>query len=280
MNAKVMDKITKSIFISSAALTLLILSVVVGFILFNGVHILDFEFLFSLPEDSGSDGGILPMILSTIYLIVITCAISIPIGVGSAIYVSQYASNLKMINLIRFISQVLSSVPSIVFGLFGLAFLVFFLKMGWSILVGGIVLSLMAIPTIFQVSEVTFQTMPEFYKEGCYALGATKWQCIITVLLPVAIPGILTGIILAITRAISEAAAVMYIVGSSLDIPISIFDTGRPLPLHLYILASESISMSNAYGTAAILLIMVLSITLISNFVVNYYQKSMMGDLN
>ena len=277
---KIMEKLTMSIFASSAAFTLLALAVIVGFIIINGIHAIDFEFLFSLPEDSGSDGGIFPMILSTFYLIMITGAISIPVGVGSAIYISQYSSNEKIISLVRFISQVLSSVPSIVFGLFGLAFLVFFLKMGWSIFVAGIVLSLMAIPTIFQVSEVTFQTIPEIYKEGCYAMGASKWQTITTVLLPIAIPGILTGIILAITRAISEAAAVMYVVGSSLDIPLSIFDTGRPLPLHLYVLASEGISMSNAYGTATVLIIIVLAITLISNIAVNHYQKRIMGCLN
>ena len=277
---KLKQNLTKSLFASSAAFTLLALGIVTGFIVVNGSHVIDWEFLFSLPKDSGSDGGIFPMILSTVYLILITGAISIPVGVGSAVYISQYTSNEKIINLVRFISQVLSSVPSIVFGLFGLAFLVFFLKMGWSIFVAGIVLSLMAIPTIFQVSEVTFQTIPEIYKEGCYAMGASKWQTITTVLLPIAIPGILTGIILAITRAISEAAAVMYVVGSSLDIPISIFDTGRPLPLHLYVLASEGISMSNAYGTATVLIIIVLSITLISNITVNHYQKRIMGCLN
>ncbi|MBQ9160695.1 MAG: phosphate ABC transporter permease PstA [Methanobrevibacter sp.] len=277
---KLKQNLTKSLFASSAAFTLLALGIVTGFIVVNGIHVIDWEFLFSLPKDSGSDGGIFPMILSTVYLILITGAISIPVGVGSAVYISQYTSNEKIINLVRFISQVLSSVPSIVFGLFGLAFLVFFLKMGWSIFVAGIVLSLMAIPTIFQVSEVTFQTIPEIYKEGCYAMGASKWQTITTVLLPIAIPGILTGIILAITRAISEAAAVMYVVGSSLDIPISIFDTGRPLPLHLYVLASEGISMSNAYGTATVLIIIVLSITLISNITVNHYQKRIMGCLN
>lgn len=280
MKVKFMQKLTKSIFAASALVTLSIFGIIVGFILINGVQVIDFGFIFNLPEDSGSDGGLFPMILSTIYLFVITCVISIPLGVGSAIYISQYASNEKIINWIRFISQILSSVPSIVFGLFGLAFFVFFLKMGWSILVGGIVLSLMAIPTIFQVSEVTFSTIPEIYKEGCYAMGASKWQCITTVLLPIAIPGILTGIILAITRAISEAAAVMYVVGSSLDIPLSIFDTGRPLPLHLYILASEGISMPNAYGTAAILIIIVLTITVISTFVVNQYQKKIMGCLS
>lgn len=280
MHAKIIQKLTNSMFVLSAIITLSVLTLIVGFILINGISVVDLEFLFGLPKDSGSGGGIFPMILSTFYLIVITSAISIPVGLGSAIYISQYASNKNVVNSIRFISQILSSVPSIVFGLFGLAFLVFFLKMGWSILSAGIVLSLMAIPTIFQVSEVTFQSIPKMYEEACYGIGASKWQCITTVLLPIALPGILTGIVLAITRAISEAAAVMYVVGSSLDIPISILDTGRPLPLHLYVLASEGISMPNAYGTATVLLVIVLAITLISNFAVNYYQKKTVGCLN
>ena len=271
------DKIANSIFLISGIFTLIVLILVVGFILINGFPVIDFEFLLSKPMDSGKSGGILPMILSTIYLMAIATAIAVPIGVGSSIYISEYASNENLIRTIRFVSQVLSAVPSIVYGLFGLAFLVFFLKIGWSILSGGIVLALMAIPTIFQVSEVTLQSIPDSYREGCYAMGASKWQCIASVLLPIAVPGIFTGIILAVTRAFSEAAAVMYVVGSSLDIPMSIFDTGRPLPLHLYILASEGISMDNAYGTAAVLVIIVLLITLFSNAVVNNYQKKLMG---
>ena len=135
----------------------------------------------------------------------------------------------------------------------------------------------MAIPTIFQVAEVTLTSIPESYKEGSYGLGATKWQTIANVVLPAAIPGIITGIILAMTRAISEAAAVMYAVGSALTVPISIFDPGRPLPLHLYVLATEGISLDNAYGTAAVLVVIVLILTIITNFVVDKYQRKMMG---
>ena len=271
------DKFTSLIFVLSGILTLSILVVIVMYILINGLSVIDFEFVFSMPQDSGRGGGIWPMILSSIYLITIASLISIPIGVGSAIYMVEYATNEKLINLIRFISQILASVPSIVFGLFGLAFLVFYLKMDWSLLLGGLVLSLMSIPTIFQVSEVSLQSVPESYREGCYAMGATKWQSITSVILPAAISGIFTGVILAITRAISEAAAVMYVVGSSIDLPTSIFDTGRPLPLHLYVLASEGISMENAYGTATVLVIFVLLITLITNHLVNSYQNKLMG---
>ena len=158
-----------------------------------------------------------------------------------------------------------------------LAFFVLFLKLGWCILSGGLVLALMAIPTIFQVAEVTLSSIPNSYKEGGYGLGATKWQVIYSVILPAALPGIITGVILAMTRAISEAAAVMYAVGSAITVPVSIFDPGRPLPLHLYVLATEGVSLQNAYGTAAVLVIIVLVLTIATNLVVDRYQKKIMG---
>jgi phosphate transport system permease protein len=273
MYPKSIQKITDSWFKISGILTLLILLVIVGYISINGIGVLDFEFIFSRPIDSGRDGGVFPMILSSIYLMIISMSIAVPIGVGSAVYMVEYNQNQKLDFLIRFLSQILASIPSIVFGLFGLAFFIFFLKMSWSLFTGGIILALMSIPTIFQVSEVTLDTIPETYNEASYGLGATKWQCIRTVILPTAIGGIFTGIILAVTRAFSEAAAVMYVVGSSIDVPTSILDAGRPLPLHLYVLASEGISMENAYGTAFILLIIVLSITLLSNYLISSYQS-------
>ena len=273
MAAKTMQKLTNLLFIISGVITLSLLVIIVGYILIKGFHVVNFEFIFSKPIDSGKSGGIFPMILSSIYLLVITALISVPIGVGSAIYIVEYNKNQKLERFIRFMSQILASVPSIVFGLFGLAFLVFFLKLGWSILTGGLILALMSVPTIFQVSEVALKSGPEIYKEGCYGMGATKWQCIKSIVLPAAISGIFTGIILALTRAFSEAAAVMYLVGSSLDIPTSLLDTGRPLPLHLYVLASEGISMENAYGTAFVLIVIVLIITVLSNFLISRYQS-------
>lgn len=273
MAAKTMQKFTNSLFIISGLITLSLLVIIVGYILIKGFHVVNFEFIFSKPIDSGKSGGIFPMILSSLYLLVITALISVPIGVGSAIYIVEYNKNQKLEDFIRFMSQILASVPSIVFGLFGLAFLVFFLKLGWSILTGGLILALMSVPTIFQVSEVALKSVPEIYKEGCYGMGATKWQCIKSIVLPAAISGIFTGIILALTRAFSEAAAVMYLVGSSLDIPTSLLDTGRPLPLHLYVLASEGISMENAYGTAFVLIVIVLIITVLSNFLISRYQS-------
>ncbi|MDD2643078.1 MAG: phosphate ABC transporter permease PstA [Methanobacteriaceae archaeon] len=276
-SSKSSDKIMNKIFILSGIVTLGILLIILGYILVKGLPVVNLEFLLGSPIDSGKSGGILPMIISSVYVTLIAAVIATPLGVGAAVYMVEYAGESKIVNLIRFGAETLSSIPSIVFGLFGLAFFVVFLNLGWSILSGGLVLAIMAVPTVFQVSEVAIASVPNTYRQASLGLGATKWQTIANVVIPASIPGIVTGVILAMTRAISEAAAVMYAVGSALSVPISIFDPGRPLPLHLYILATEGISMDNAFGTAAVLVIIVLILTFATNYLVNRYQEKMMG---
>jgi phosphate transport system permease protein len=253
------------------------LIVIIGYILIRGLPAVNLEFLFSDPIDSGRSGGIFPMIVSSLYVTIIAGLVAAPLGVGAAVYLAEYAGENAVVKLIRFGAETLASVPSIVFGLFGLAFFVVFLGMGWSLLVGGLILALMALPTIFQVAEVTIESVPQSYREGSLALGATKWQTVYRVVLPAAIPGITTGVILGMARAISEAAAILFVVGSALAMPMSMFDPGRPLPLHLYILATEGISLDNAFGTAAVLVLLVLIITVVTNTLVERYQKKMMG---
>ncbi|MDR0900515.1 MAG: phosphate ABC transporter permease PstA [Methanobrevibacter sp.] len=277
LSPKISQKIMNAVFILSGIITILILVLILGYILIKGLPAVNLEFIFGNPIDSGKSGGIFPMIISSIYVTIIAGIVATPLGVGAAVYMSEYSGENKITKLIRFGAETLASIPSIVFGLFGLSFFVIFLGFGWSILSGGLVLALMALPTIFQVAEVTISSIPSSYREGSYGLGATKWQTIYRVVLPAAIPGIVTGIILGMTRAISEAAAVMFAVGSSLSMPLSIFDPGRPLPLHLYVLATEGISLDNAYGTAAVLVIFVLAITIISNYIVDRYQDKIMG---
>lgn len=272
-------KIMNSVLIFSGVLTISVLVIILAFILIEGLPAINLEFIFGSVKDQGRSGGILPIIISSLYVTLISVLIAAPLGVGAAIYVVEYAENRKLVNIIRFGAETLASIPSIVFGLFGFAFFVMFLKMGWSVFSAGLVLAIMAIPTIFQVVEVSLRSVPSTYKEGSYGLGATKWQTICNVILPAAIPGIATGIILAMTRAISEAAAVMYTVGSSVSMPISMFDPGRPLPLHLYILATEGISLQNAFATAAVLVIIVMVITFLTNYFTQRYQNKMMGNL-
>lgn len=271
------QKIMKGVFWASGILTIVIMLVIIGYILLKGLPVVNLNFLISDPVDSGASGGIAPMIVSTIYVTLIAVIVATPIGVGAAVYLTEYTEENNVVKLIRFGSETLASIPSIVFGLFGLSFFVIFLKMGWSLLSGGLVLALMALPTIFQVAEVTIRSVPRSYSEGSLALGATKWQTVYRVVLPASVPGITTGIILGMARAISEAAAIMFAVGSALAMPLSIFDPGRPLPLHLYILATEGISLDNAYGTAAVLVLIVLAITVLTNTLVERYSKRMMG---
>ena len=271
------QKIMKSVFWASGIITVIILLIIIGYILFKGLPVVNLEFLLADPIDSGESGGIAPMIVSTIIVTVIAVLVAAPLGVGAAVFIEEYTKENIIVKLIRFGSETLASIPSIVFGLFGLAFFVVFLGMGWSLFSGGLVLAFMALPTILQVSEVSISAVPKSYAEGSLALGGSKWQTVYRVILPAAIPGITTGIILGMARAMSEAAAILFVVGSALAMPLSIFDPGRPLPLHLYVLATEGISLDNAYGTAAVLVLLVLIITVVTNTVVERYSKKMMG---
>lgn len=281
MNAsttKKQDTIMKYVFWGLGLLTLLILIVIIGYILINGLPHISWEFLTTSPKDFGAEGGILPMIVSTIYVTFFAVLIATPIGVGSAIYLYEYAGEGKFVKAIRFCSESLASYPSIIFGLFGLAFFVEFLNLGWCILSASLTLAIMAMPTIMRTAENALEAVPPNYREGSLGMGATRWQTIENVILPAAIPGIITGVILGMARAIEETAAIMYTVGSSTAIPITIFDPARPLPLHLYMLATEGISIPNTFATATVLIVIILAITISTNYLVDRYQKKMMGE--
>lgn len=274
---KIAQKIMNGVFWASGIITLLILVVIIGYVLYKGLPFVNLEFLFSDPIDSGRAGGIFPMIVSSVYVTFIAVLVAAPLGVGAALYLAEYAGENRTVRLIRFGAETLSSIPSIIFGLFGLAFFVIYLQMGWSVLSGGLTLALMALPTILAASEVSIESINKSYAEGSLALGATKWQTVSKVVIPAALPGITTGIILGMARAIAEAAAILYTVGAALLTPISLLDPARPLPLHLYILATEGISLDNAWGTAAVLVILILIITVTTNTLVDRYRKKMMG---
>ena len=281
MNAsttKKQDTIMKYVFWGLGLLTLLILIVIIGYILINGLPHISWEFLTTSPKDFGAEGGLLPMIVSTIYVTFFAVLIATPIGVGSAIYLYEYAGEGKFVKAIRFCSESLASLPSIIFGLFGLAFFVEFLNLGWCILSASLTLAIMAMPTIMRTAENALEAVPPNYREGSLGMGATRWQTIENVILPAAIPGIITGVILGMARAIEETAAIMYTVGSSTAIPITIFDPARPLPLHLYMLATEGISIPNTFATATVLIVIILAITISTNYLVDRYQKKMMGE--
>jgi len=274
---RIVQKIMNGVFWASGLITLAILLIIIGYVLFKGMPVVNLEFLLGDPVDSGRSGGIFPFIMSSIYVTLIAVLVATPLGVGAAVYLSEYAGENTLVKLIRFGSETLASIPSIIFGLFGLAFFVIYLEIGWSVLSGGLTLALMALPTILSASEVSIESINKSYAEGSLALGATKWQTIYKVVIPASLPGITTGVILGMGRAIAEAAAVLYTVGAALMIPTSLMDAARPLPLHLYILATEGLSMENAWGTATVLVIMILIITVVTNTLVDNYRKKMMG---
>jgi phosphate transport system permease protein len=244
--------------------TLVILFFIIGFITSKGAHVITPEFLFGLPERMGKEGGILPTIIATIYLALLAILIATPIGVGSAVYLTEYTRESAITKIIRFGADALAGVPSIIFGLFGFIFFVIKLRMGWSVLAGGLTLAFMILPTIIRTSEEAIRAVPYNLREVSYSLGGAKSQTIVRVVLPNALPGILTGIILGIGRSVAETAVVIFTAGSSLLIPKSLFDPARSMAVHFYILAREGLSMPRAYGTAFLLIISILTINVVA----------------
>jgi phosphate transport system permease protein len=199
---------------------------------------------------------------------VVALLIATPLGVGSAIYLTEYTYESQLTRAIRFGTESLAGVPSIIFGLFGFIFFVTYLRMGWSILAGGLTLALMVLPTIIRTAEEAILTVPQAYRDVGYSLGATRWKMVTTVVLPSALPGIMTGIILSFGRAVSETAAVIFTAGTALNIPVSPFSPVRTMAVHFYILAVEGISLEKAYATGTVLIITILLINIAANVLV------------
>ncbi len=259
--------IAKSFLLLSVLITVGVLFSIVLHILSQGFSVISWEFLTTDPVDMGREGGIFFSIVGTVYLISVALAFAVPIGVLAAIHLTEYTKKGLLINTIRYATETLAGIPSIIFGLFGFAFFVIFLGFHWSILSGGLTLAIMILPTIIRTSEEAIKSVPNMFREGSLALGATKWQTIYKIVIPASLPGILTGIILGIGRAVGETAAILLTAGSSLNLPVSVMDPARSLSVHLYIMASEGISFENAYGTATVLIILILTINLTANLI-------------
>lgn len=258
---------------SAALITLAVLALIVGLIMLRGLPSLSWAFLTGSPENLGRDGGILPTIVGTIVLGVVSLLIATPIGIGSAIYLTEYTHETLFTRAIRFGTESLAGVPSIIFGLFGFIFFVTYLQMGWSILAGGLTLALMMLPTIIRTTEEAIRTVPQSYRNVSYSLGATRWQMVTSAVLPSALPGILTGVILAFGRAVSETAAVIFTAGTALNLPTSAFSPVRTMAVHFYILAVEGISLEKAYATGAVLIITVLLINIAASTLISRLVK-------
>ncbi|MBN2444258.1 MAG: phosphate ABC transporter permease PstA, partial [Spirochaetales bacterium] len=216
------------------------------------------HFLTEEPAKAGRAGGISSIIINTLLMIILTLLIATPIGIGAAIYLTEYAKQGTLISVLRFFTETLAAIPSIVFGLFGYILFVNYFKWGMGLFSGSLTITIMILPTIIRTAEEAFKAVPREYREESLALGATLWKTIRRVVIPSALPGILTGIILAIGRAVGETAAVLFTLGSSPAMAKDIFSSARVLSLHLYILAKEGISFERAFATAFILVVIIL----------------------
>jgi phosphate transport system permease protein len=245
---------------TATVLTLAILVFIIVFVLEKGIPVLGWRFLFTAPRDMGRAGGIFPTLAASFILPFLAVIVALPLGVGTAVYLTEYTRESRVTRVIRFGTDCLAGIPSIIFGLFGFIFFVTMLKMGWSLVSGGLTLAFMILPTIIRTTEEAIRAVPNAYREVSFSLGATRWRTVAKVVLPNALPGILTGVMLGIGRSIGETAAVIFTAGASLRMPHSIFDSARTMSVHFYILAREGISTENAYGTAAVLIISVLMV--------------------
>ncbi len=246
------------------------LLVVVYFLVVRGWRAINWTFLSQPPMDSMTKGGILPCIVGTICLSIGAIAVALPIGVASAIYLNEYARSGRIVRIIRLGINNLAGVPSVVFGLFGLAFFVVYLDMGVSILAGSLTLGALTLPVIIGSTEEALRAVPDTYREASLGLGATKWQTIRRVVLPAALPGILTGTILGLSRAAGETAPIMFTaaVFFTPSLPTSIFDEIMALPYHIYVLATAGTEIEATrplqYGTALVLIVLVLGLNLLA----------------
>ena len=276
LSQKYIEKISFGIIAAAAFIVLAILVIILGYIIINGLPALSWEFLTQPPKDLGRAGGIYPAIVGTLCLVAGAILIALPLGVGAAIYLVEYTREGRITRLIRNGVDLLNGTPSIVFGLFGFAFIVLYLTVGVSLLAGQITLALMILPTVIRTTEESLKNIPQSLREGSLALGATRWQTISKVVIPPAVPGIVTGAILCIGRAAGETAPIMFtaVVFSSRFLPDSVFDPVMALPYHLFILATNVPGASaNMYGTALVLLILVVGMYGIAIIVRYHFQK-------
>ncbi|GAP41609.1 phosphate ABC transporter permease PstA [Flexilinea flocculi] len=257
----------------AAALTIMILFVIIGYILYKGIPNLSLD-LFDL-EYNTQNVSLMPALINTVIMTILSITIAVPLGIFSAIYLTEYARRgSRLVKIVRITAETLSGIPSIIYGLFGLLFFVTTLHWGFSMLAGGFTLSIMILPLIMRTTEEALHAVPDSYREGSYGLGAGKMRTVFTIVLPSATPGILAGVILAIGRIVGETAALIYTSGTVADIPDSLLSSGRTLSVHMYALSSEGLFMDKAYATAVVLIILVILLNRISSYTAGKISKS------
>lgn len=269
------DNILKVLIYLAAGVAIALLVGIMGYVFVRGLPQVSWQLLSTVQSSLKGTFGILGNIINTIYIIVITLIIAAPIGIGSAIYLNEYAKPGKLVRTIEFTTEILSGIPSIIFGLFGMVFFGMTLKLGYSVLTGSFTLTLMVLPLITRNTQEALKTVPDSYRSGALGIGATKWYMIRTILLPSAAPGILTGVILSIGRIVGESAALLFTAGSGFQLPKNLFgklfESSGTLTIQLY-LSMQKAKYDQAFGIAIVLLIIVLGINLLTRFLTNRFD--------
>lgn len=269
------DNILKVLIYLAAGVAIALLVGIMGYVFVRGLPQVSWQLLSTVQSSLKGTFGILGNIINTIYIIVITLIIAAPIGIGSAIYLNEYAKPGKLVRTIEFTTEILSGIPSIIFGLFGMVFFGMTLKLGYSVLTGSFTLTLMVLPLITRNTQEALKTVPDSYRSGALGIGATKWYMIRTILLPSAAPGILTGVILSIGRIVGESAALLFTAGSGFQLPKNLFgklfESRGTLTIQLY-LSMQKAKYDQAFGIAVVLLIIVLVINLLTRFLTNRFD--------
>ena len=263
LDQRTASRILKFLVRFAAALTCFVLVFLVGYILFKGVpHLSPSLFAWEYTSENVS---LTPALINTILMILLALLVSLPLGIGAAIYLTEYTGRgNKLVSLIRITAETLSGIPSIVYGLFGMLFFVTALKLKLSLISGALTLSIMVLPTILRTTEEALLAVPESYREGSFGLGAGRLRTVWKIVLPSALPGIFAGVILAMGRIVGESAALIYTAGTVAKVPDSLFSSTRTLAVHMYALSSEGLYIDQTYATAVVLLLIVVGINALS----------------
>ena len=267
------DNMLRASLWGAAFVSVAILVIIVGYIFYKGFSYISFDFIFGDYSPVGG-GGIWPMIVTTIYTNVISLLIATPIGILAAVYLQEYAKQGRLVKMIRYATESLTGIPSIIYGLFGAVFFVTTLKLGMSIIAASLTLTIIVLPVVIRTTEEALKTVPATYREGSLALGTTKLQTLYKVILPSAMPGILSGIILSIGRIVGESAAIFLTAGTVAAMPDSIFSSARTLSVHSYLVTQESGDIGLAAAIGIVLIVIILALNLAATFITKKFNKA------
>ncbi|MDR1838325.1 MAG: phosphate ABC transporter permease PstA [Treponema sp.] len=270
---KILDNLMYGVMVAAIAGVILALLFIIIYIFRSQAGYLNLSFVFG-------EHGILPMIVTTLYVVIVSIVVALPIGIATAIFLNEYSGNSPLIRILRLAIETLAGIPSIIYGLFGLLIFCRMMGFGQSIIAGAFTLSIMILPVIIRTTEESLKSIPDTFREGSLALGATKFQTIVHVVLPSALPGIVTSVILAIGRVVGESAPVLLTVGLTRNMPRTIFESGRTLTIHLYYLTNEAVRPEDfgiAFATAFVLVILVVVINTATKIVTDNFRKKL-GD--